>query len=76
MNATLNSEHTAVVALTGRVPCLVRGPVTKGDLVVSSTIPGTAQRLVSWQPGCVIGKSLEDIIDNSIKTIEVVIGRF
>ena len=71
-----NLSNGLLVALTGRVPCLVQGPVTKGDLVVSSNIPGTAQRLVSWRPGCVIGKSLEDISDNSIKTIEVVIGRF
>jgi hypothetical protein len=63
------------VALTGRVPCRVQGPVSKGDLVVSSNIPGTAQRLDIWRPGCVIGKSLEDISDDSIKTIEVVVGR-
>lgn len=65
------------VAFTGRVPCQVKGPVTKGDVLVTSDIPGTAQGLNSdWQPGCVLGKSLENINDNSVKTIEVVVGRF
>jgi hypothetical protein len=64
------------VALTGRVPCYVQGPINKGDLLVSSDIPGTAQKLVNWVPGCVIGKSLEDIEDNIVKIIEIVVGRF
>jgi hypothetical protein len=66
------------VALTGRVPCQVIGPVNKGDLLVSSTTSGAAERLniLKYAPGCVIGKSLEDIKDNELKTIEVVVGRF
>jgi hypothetical protein len=65
------------VALTGRVPCMVKGPVEKGDVLVTSDIPGTAQRISGeWLPGCVIGKSLEDIESNTVKTIEVVVGRF
>jgi hypothetical protein len=74
----MNSEANGVpVAFTGRVPCLVKGPVAKGDVLVTSDIPGTAQQLGSaWKPGCVIGKSLENIIDDSVQTIEVVVGRF
>jgi hypothetical protein len=64
------------VALTGRVPCQVQGPINKGDLLVTSDLAGTAQRLVDWKPGCVIGKSLETIQDNVVKTIEIVVGRF
>jgi hypothetical protein len=30
------------VALTGRVPCRVQGPVTKGQVLVTSNVPGTA----------------------------------
>ena len=65
------------VALTGRVPCRVHGPISKGDLVVTSDIPGVGQRLdeTKWRPGCVIGKSLEQINHDSIVTIEVVVGR-
>jgi hypothetical protein len=75
MNSTANGLP---VALTGRVPCQVLGPVTKGDLLVSSSTSGAAERLniLKYTPGCVIGKSLEDIKDNELKIIEVVVGRF
>ena len=66
------------VALTGRVPCLVQGPINKGDRLVSSHIHGTAQRmdLTLYSPGCIIGKSLELIETNEIKLINIAIGRF
>ena len=74
----MNSEiHGLPVALLGRVPCRVRGPVSKGQMVVSSDIAGVAQALngIFYTPGCIIGKSLETITDDSIQTIEVVVGR-
>lgn len=66
------------VALTGRVPCNVQGPVTKGQVLVTGTEPGTAMAIdpSKFQPGVVIGKSLENITDNSVQTIEVAVGRF
>ena len=66
------------VALTGRVPTKVLGPVDKGDIVVASNTPGVAVKLDKslYEPGCIIGKSLESITTNDIKIIEVVIGRF
>lgn len=74
MNA---AAEGVAIALTGRVPCQVRGPVRKGDRVVASDIPGVACRMdkALYEPGCIIGKSLEDITDDSIQTIEVVVGR-
>ena len=75
----MNSESTGVpVALTGRVPCHVQGPVDKGDLLVTSNISGVAQRLVAdkFRPGCIIGKSLECIMHDEIKLVEIVVGRF
>ena len=74
----MNSTATGVpVALQGRVPCRVLGPVDRGDVLVSSHIAGVAQRLdpAKWAPGCVIGKALENHPENTIKTIEVVVGR-
>jgi hypothetical protein len=74
----MNSGQTGVsVALTGRVPCWVQGPINKGDRVVSSDMPGIAEclNLSKYQPGCIIGKSLETIEHNQIKLIEVVVGR-
>jgi hypothetical protein len=60
------------------VPCKVKGPVNKGTVLVSSYIPGVAEaiNLGMFKPGCVIGKSLENIESEDIKTIEVVVGRF
>jgi hypothetical protein len=65
------------VAFTGRVPCIVQGPVTKGDRLVNIQ-SGIAGRMdpALYEPGCIIGKSLENIETNEIKTIEVVVGRF
>jgi hypothetical protein len=71
-----SAAHGLPVALTGRVPCQVQGPVDKGDLLTTSDVPGTAQKLKTWAPGCVIGKSLEIIKDSSVKTIEIAVGRF
>ena len=77
MNSGLAAEHVAVVALLGRVPCRVTGTISKGDLLVSSKMPGVAAVLDPdlWVPGCVIGKALEDYDGNSEGTIEIVVGR-
>ena len=66
------------VAFTGRVPCLVRGPVDKGTVLVTSNLAGAAEAINSsmFRPGCILGKSLEQIVDHSVKVIEVVVGRF
>ena len=66
------------VALQGRVPCQVQGPIRKGELLVSSSIPGVAQRFIKdqFEHGCIIGKSLENINDETIKIVEVVVGRY
>jgi hypothetical protein len=74
----MNHNETGVpVALQGRVPCRVLGPVSKGDRVVSSHIAGVAQALdpAQYQPGCIIGKALQAINSAEIATIEVVVGR-
>ena len=74
----MNSTAAGVpVALQGRVPCRVLGPVEQGDRVVSSHIPGVAQRLdlEQYQPGCIIGKALQAVDSTDISIIEVVVGR-
>ena len=74
MNATLEAEHVAVVAFTGRVPTSVTGTVAKGDLMVSNG-DGTARAEADPKAGSIIGKSLENF-DGAAGVIEVVIGRF
>ena len=66
------------VAMTGRVPCQVQGPVTKGQVLVTSATAGVAEAIdnTRFLPGCIVGKALGAINTNSIETIEVVVGRF
>ena len=74
----MNSEADGLpIALQGRVPCRVQGPVKKGDRLVSSDMPGIATVMdkTLYEPGCIIGKALEDITDDRVHTIEVVVGR-
>jgi hypothetical protein len=75
----MNSEGSGVtVALLGRVPCKVIGEIRKGDLMVSSDIPGHAQ---AWRDesnppaGSIIGKALENKTGAGADIIEVVVGR-
>ena len=77
MNTNQNGNHVLPVALVGRVPCMVVGPVTKGDCLVSSSVKGAAQRLdpAQYQPACIVGKALENYSSEEIGTIEVAVGR-
>ena len=72
MNSEADGQY---VALRGRVPCKVIGPVRKGDVLVTSNRPGFAQ--VSDNPHsvsacCMIGKSLQNF-DGTEGVIEVVV---
>ena len=77
MNSHLQGKHVVAVALTGRVPCRVQGPVAKGTVLVSGTIPGTAMAITAdkFKPGCVVGKAMEIIDSTDVRTIEVAVGR-
>ena len=73
MNAGLESDHVAVIALQGRVPAKVLGPVSKGDLMVSAG-NGHARSDSDPKTGTIIGKSLEDF--NGLSgIIEIAVGR-
>jgi hypothetical protein len=78
MNAGQSSDHVVAVALTGRVPCLVVGSIVKGDRLVSSNIAGVATVLdmAQYQPGCIVGKALENYNSQEVGRIEVAVGRF
>jgi len=73
----MNAESDGLpVALTGRVPCQVQGPVTKGDRLVNIAT-GIAGRFdpALGELGCVLGKSLEDITDEQVALIEIAVGK-
>ena len=78
MNDNFEHDNWLPVALTGRVPCNVQGPIQKGDLLVSSDKPGVAIKLDKslYEVGCVIGKSLDIISDTSVRKIEIAVGRY
>jgi len=75
MNSNLEGEHVTAIALQGRVPCKVLGRVEKGDMLVTSAIPGYA--IVNNSPGVgqVIGKAVGAKQDDGKGTVEVVVGR-
>jgi len=74
MNGALAGNGVVALALTGRVPCNVIGPVAKGDMLVSAGF-GFARADASPAMGTVIGKALEDFSINAKGVIEVVVGR-
>ena len=77
MNSTLDCSNALEVALVGRVPCSVVGTIRKGDRLVSSGILGVAQALNMnlYEPGCIVGKALEDYNLAEPGMIEVAVGR-
>lgn len=73
MNSELHDTHVVAVALQGRVPCIVEGPIKKGDMLVSAG-NGRAKSAENPRIGTVIGKALADF--NGLQgVIEVVVGR-
>jgi hypothetical protein len=74
MNAMLEAEYVAEIALQGRVPCKVQGPVEKGDLMVSAS-NGHATANNDARAGTIIGKALENF-NGDFGVIEVAVGRF
>ena len=74
MNSALEAEHVAEIALQGRVPCKVIGPIEKGDLMVSAS-NGHATANNDARAGTIIGKALENF-NGDFGVIEVAVGRF
>ena len=72
MNAGHQGAFPVKLALVGRVPCRVRGPVTAGDILVSAGL-GWAKTNNQAQAGRIIGKSLENSEQDA--TIEIVVGK-
>ena len=65
-----------LVALQGRVPCKVVGKIKKGDILVTSGIPGVAMSAVGdVKVGTVVGKALKDYDSDHIGTLEIAVGR-
>jgi hypothetical protein len=74
MNGALQGAYVTQLALMGRVPCQIIGPVAKGDLLVSAGW-GYAKTNNTPAVGTIIGKALEDFPSQAKGVIEVVVGR-
>jgi hypothetical protein len=74
-----NSETHPYIALQGRVPCKVIGPVSKGDILVASEVTGVATvwlddatdpRMTAY-----IGIAIEDKASDTAGYVEVKVGK-
>jgi hypothetical protein len=71
-----NNESHPFVAMSGRTPVRVVGPVTKGQRLVTSAVKGTARAVSntdSINPFHVIGRALEDKYDDGIGMVNCVV---
>jgi hypothetical protein len=75
MNSVLEGEFVVAVALTGRVPCKVLGAVEKGDILVSSAIPGYAMVDNDPKYGTIIGKAIGNKVDTGKGVVEILVGK-
>ena len=73
----MNSECPGIalpVALAGRVPCKVVGPVAKGDLIVSSAESGHAKADNNASAGRIIGKAISSKEGDDAGIVEVLVN--
>ena len=76
MNAECEGEHVVAVALRGRIPCKVLGNINKGDVLVTSDLPGHAMVAANPQtlsPLQIIGRALETKTDAQPGVIEILV---
>ena len=76
MNSECTGEHVVAVALRGRIPVKVIGVVQKGDVLITSDVPGHA--MTSPSPHTVsasqmIGKAITGKTDSGNGVIEALV---
>lgn len=77
MNDSAGDDTThPLIALLGRTPVKLIGPVQKGQRVVSSDTPGVARASTGYEPaGAIIGRALAAKTTEDIGLVEIAIGR-
>ena len=77
MNAQLEGTHVIAVALRGRVPCKVIGPIRKGDVLIASSTKGFAKaapfRGYQTPAASIIGKAVGEFLQIGEGVIEIVV---
>ena len=72
MNGSLAGTNVVAIALRGRVPCNVIGPVKKGDILVSAGF-GFARSNNGAAAGQIVGRALSDVVVNGKAVIEIAV---
>ena len=68
-------KHAMPIAVAGRIPTKVTGPIAKGDRLVASETPGVARKATKEDPlFSIIGRSLQDYNGDGIGKIEATVG--
>lgn len=67
-------EFAYPVALKGRVPCLVSGPVQQGQRIVASDVPGIGMATDHFDPAAIIGRAIKSKDSDGIGSVEVAVG--
>lgn len=62
------------VALKGRVPCLVKGSVRKGQRIVASGDPGVGMAVDHYDPAATVGRALVNKENFDTGLVEVAVG--
>ena len=73
MNAGIDCLYPVAIALQGRVPAKVLGPIKRGDMLVS-TNNGYAIACSAPAIGTVLGKALKNF-DGVSGVIEIMVGK-
>jgi hypothetical protein len=67
-------EHAYPVALKGRVPCLVNGPIRAGQRIVPSEINGVGMAADHYDPAAIIGRAISSKDSEGIGLVEAAVG--
>jgi hypothetical protein len=67
-------EHAYPVALKGRVPCLVKGPIRAGQRIVPSDISGVGMAADHYDPAAIIGRAISSKDTEEVGLVEAAVG--
>ena len=73
MNSACEGKYIVALALRGRIPCNVIGTVEKGDMLVSSAIPGYAMVDNNSGVGKLVGKAIENKLIAGPGIVEIMV---
>jgi len=77
MNTDLEGDNVVAVALRGRVPCKVVGPVRKGDVLIASSTPGFAKAApfkgYQTPAACIVGKAISEHVGMAEGVVEILV---